>query len=342
MNDIASRIDPLFAQFDRPGSPGCALGIVWDGKLAFTRGYGQADLEHSVANGASAAYNIGSESKQFTGACIALLVEAGLLRLADPVNRFMPAVPFDGSRITIDHLVHHTSGIPDYWDRLEAAGRLDELSDRNTILRYALSYERADFAPGQACRYSNTGYLLLAAIIENVTSMRFGSFLNQAVLMPLGMTNTAVYDDPQMAIPHRARAYVKSPDGRFELKTWPNYTGYGDGNIYSTVEDLVRWDQNFRENRLGNGRFLELMHTRGRLQNGTACKYAFGLDMGQFGPDNWRGEAISAHGGGCAGFESILLRIPSRQFTVILLCNTRDRSLKPKAMDIADTLLIRA
>jgi CubicO group peptidase (beta-lactamase class C family) len=159
------------------------------------------------------------------------------------------------------------------------------------------------------------------------------------VLTPLGMSDTAVYENRKMIIPRRASAYVKRPAGRFALKVFWNYTTYGDGNVYSTVEDLCRWDHNFSANRLGKGRFLEIMHTRGRLRDGTLCKYAFGLDMGQFCPDNWRGEPILAHGGSNAGFESLILRIPSRCFTVVLLCNTRDRGLKPKAFDIADALL---
>lgn len=256
----------------------------------------------------------------------------------------MPEVPFNGDRITIDHLVHHTSGIPDWWDRAEAEGRLEEvleeMGNRDAVLRYALSYSRPDFEPGQACRYSNTGYLLLAVVIEKVTGMQFPAFLTQAVLSPLGMSHTAVYEDRRMVIPRRASAYVAGPDGRLALRVYGNYTAYGDGNIYSTVEDLFRWDQNLYADRLGKGRFLEIMHTRGRLRDGSPCRYAFGMDAGEFCPNNWRGEPIYAHGGACGGFESLLLRIPSRRFAVIELCNTRG-SFKPKTFDIADAILGR-
>jgi CubicO group peptidase (beta-lactamase class C family) len=176
-SDIASKVDPLFAEYDRPDSPGCALGIVMDGQVAYRRGYGQASLEHGIPNGTRIAYDIASESKQLTAACIALLVEEGLLRLTDPISRFVPEVPFHGNQITIDHLVHHTSGIPDYWDRAEAEGREEEMSDRDASLRYGLSYNSPEFEPGQACRYSNTGYVLLGAVIEKVTAMRFAAFL---------------------------------------------------------------------------------------------------------------------------------------------------------------------
>ena len=339
MCDIADRVDSLFAQYDRTDSPGCALGIAMDGELVYERGYGQASLEHGIPNGPQIAYDIASESKQMTAACIALLIEDGVLQLTDPISRFAPEVPFNGDKITIDHLVHHTSGIPDYWDRAEAEGREEEMSDRDSSLHYALSYKSPDFEPGEACRYSNTGYLLLAAVVEKVSSMRFSSFLKPAVLEPLGMNDTTVYDDRRMVIPRRASAYVKKSDGHFALKVYWNYTAYGDGNVYSTVKDLFRWDQNLYDNRLGNGRFLDIMHTRGRLRDGTLCKYAFGMDMGQFCPDNWRGEPIFAHGGGNAGFESLILRIPNRRFCVIQLCNTRDKSLKPKTFAIADALL---
>lgn len=339
VSDIAAQVDSLFAQYDRANSPGCALGVVMDGKLVYTRGYGQASLEHGIPNGPQIAYDIASESKQMTAACIALLIEDSLLHLTDPISRFVPEVPFNGDRITIDHLVHHTSGIPDYWDRAEAEGREEEMSDRDSSLQYALSYSRPDFDPGQACRYSNTGYVLLAAVVEKVTSRRFSDFLTQAVLVPLGMNNTTVYEDRRMVIPHRAIAYVKGPEGRFALKMYWDYTAYGDGNIYSTVEDLFHWDQNLYASRLGKGRFLEIMHTPGRLRDGTLCKYAFGMDAGQFCPDNWHGDPIFAHGGSNAGFESLILRIPSRRFCVILLCNTRDPSFKPKTSTIADAFL---
>lgn len=340
MNDIAAKIDDLFSQYDQIDTPGCALGIGMDGELAYTRGYGQASLEHGIPNGPQIAYDIASESKQLTAACIAILIEDELLQLTDPISRFVPEVPFNADRITIDHLVHHTSGIPDYWDRAEADGLEEEMSDRDSSLHYALSYKSPDFEPGKACRYSNTGYLLLAVVIEKVTSMSFSNFLTQSVLTPLGMNNTTVYEHRRMVIPRRANAYVKESDGRFALKMYWNYTAYGDGNVYSTVEDMFRWEQNFYDNRLGKGRFLEIMHTPGRLKDGTLCKYALGMDAGEFCPDNWRDEPIFAHGGSNAGFESLLLRIPSRRFCVILLCNTRDQDLKPKTFAIADALLL--
>ena len=148
-SDIASKVDPLFAQYDRPDSPGCALGIGLDGQVVYTRGYGRASLEDGVANGPRIVYDIASESKQLTAACIALLVEDGVLRLTDTIARFVPEVPVNGHRITVDHLVHHTGGIPDYWDRAEAEGLEGELSDRDSVLRYALSYDHPDFEPGE-------------------------------------------------------------------------------------------------------------------------------------------------------------------------------------------------
>lgn len=336
--DVAAKVDALFAEYNRPDTPGCAIGVGLDGELVFTRGYGQANLEHSIPNGPEIAYDIASESKQLTAACIALLIEEGLIQLTDPLSRFVSDVP-NADEITIDHLVHHTSGLPDYWDRIEAEGREEDVSDRDSSLHYALSFDRLDFKPGQACRYSNTGYLLLAVIVEKITSMSFSEYLTQAVLAPLGMNDTVVYDNPKMIIPRRASAYVKKDDGKFELKVYWDYTAYGDGNIYSTVEDLFRWDQNLYNNRLGKGQFLDIMHTFGRLRDGTLCKYAFGMDAGEFCPDNWRGEPIFAHGGSNAGFESALFRIPSRRFCVIQLCNTRDPKFKPKVFDIADAFL---
>lgn len=338
MNDITVKIDELFSEYDRPNTPGCVIGVGLDGQLVYTRGYGQANLERGIPNGLGISYDIASESKQLTAACIALLIEEGLIHLADPLSRFVPNVP-NADAITIDHLVHHTSGLPDYWDRIEAEGREEEITDRDSSLRYALSFDRPDFEPGQACRYSNTGYLLLAVIVEKVTSMSFPDYLTQAILLPLGMKDTVVYDQYRKPVPSRASAYVKQVDGRYTEKVYWNYTAYGDGNVYSTVEDLFRWDQNFYSNQLGKGRFLDIMHTFGRLRDGTKCKYAFGMDAGEFCPDHWHGEAIFAHGGSNAGFESLLFRIPSRRFCVIEMCNTRNSEFKPKTFDVADAFL---
>lgn len=338
--DIAAKVDPVFAEYDRPGRPGCAVGVVCGGQLVYGRGYGLANIAQGVPNGTRIAYNIGSESKQFTGACVALLIEQGLLGRADPINRFVPGIPFGGSEITIDHLVHHTSGLPDWWERAEAEGCLEallETGDRDQVLRYALSCTQPDFEPGQACRYSNTGYLLLAAVVEKATAMDFRAFLSDAVLRPLGMDDTAVFGGRGMLTSQMSDAYREKPGEGFVSKVYWNYTAYGDGNIYSTVEDLSRWNQNLDEGRLGKGRFLEIMHSGTRLRDGSLCRYAFGIDGGQFGPSHWRGEAIYAHGGACGGFESVLLRIPGRRLAVILLGNTR--GVKRKALDVADALL---
>jgi CubicO group peptidase (beta-lactamase class C family) len=340
--DLARKIDALFMEYDRPDSPGCSLGVVQDGQLVYARGYGCANLDHGIPNTPRTAFGIGSESKQFTGACIALLVEERVLSLDQGIRRWVPALPGFCGGVTLGHLVHHTSGLPDYHGAPDyIAHQMDERPVRQQeLVDFAIRrIDKLDFAPGARCSYSNTGYLFLAMIVQDVTGMSFARFLRQRILDPLGMHHTYVYapEDAGMVIPNRATAYAKADDGRFRmLHHWHDIVP-GDGKMISTVEDLAIWDANFYGSRIGGMHFLEIMHTPGRLNDGSPCRYGFGLDMGQFARAECEGVPIVTHGGAHGGFESVLLRLPSRRMSVILLCNIR--GLKPKALAIASALL---
>ena len=204
---------------------------------------------------------------------------------------------------------------------------------------YAFQYDRLDFAPGERCSYSNTGYLLLAVVVQQIAGMPFGRFLHEHILQPLGMRNTLVHDNPNMIIPRRAFAYTRGPNGGWQMNVSWNQTVPGDGKMFSTIEDLALWDQNFYEPKIGHGQFCQTMLTRGRLNDGTPCNYAFGLDLGEFAPAECCGHRIITHGGGCGGFESLLLRLPEVQLSLILLCNTRDRRFRTSAAEIVNIVL---
>jgi CubicO group peptidase (beta-lactamase class C family) len=334
-----SQIDRLFEEYDRPHSPGCALGIIYRGQLVYGRGYGLADRVRAIPNTTATAFGIGSESKQFTAACIALLVGEGRLGLDDDLRRWVPAVPWFGKTITIQHLVHHTSGLPDYYDDYVKRGLIENGLSQEQLLDFALRrFDQLDFVPGDRCSYSNTGYLLLAATVEKVAGAPFGRFLQERILDPLGMKRTFVRDKAEMDIPCRATPYGRDSEGGFVIKDYPDDIVPGDGKMFSTVEDLLLWDRNFYEDRIGRQGFMELMLSPGRLNDGRACRYAFGLDLGEFAPAACAGIPVVTHGGAHGGFESIILRLPARQLSVILLCNTRDNRFKPLAFQLAGTL----
>jgi CubicO group peptidase (beta-lactamase class C family) len=334
-----SQIDRLFEDYDRPGSPGCSLGIIHGGQLVYGRGYGLADLAREIPNTTATAFGIGSESKQFTAACIALLADEGRLGLDDDVRRWAPAVPQFGPTIAIQHLVHHTSGLPDYYDDYVKRGLIEMGLSQEQLLDFALGrFDRPDFVPGERCSYSNTGYLLLAAVVEKASGMPFSRFLQDRILAPLGMTRTLVRDKPDMDIPGQATPYVPGSDGGFAVRHYANDIVPGDGKMYSTVDDLLLWDRNFYHDRLGRPGFVDLMLSPGRLNDGRLCRYAFGLDLGEFAPATCAAVPVVTHGGAHGGFESIILRLPARQLSVILLCNVRDNRFKPLAYQIAGSL----
>jgi CubicO group peptidase (beta-lactamase class C family) len=334
-----SEIDRHFRDYGGPASPGCALGIICRGQLVYGRGYGLADLARGIPNTTTTAFGIGSESKQFTAACVTLLVCEGRLGLNDEVSRWMPAATRIDKRITVQHLVHHTSGLPDYYDDYLERGLIERGLSQEQLLDFALRrFNQLDFVPGERCGYSNTGYLVLAAIVEKVSGMPFCRFLRDRILAPLGMNRTWVRDKADMVIPGQATPYVRGTDGGFVVRHYSRDVVPGDGKMYSTVEDLLLWDRNFYQDRIGPPGFLELMLSPGRLNDGRMCRYAFGLDLGEFAPATCAGAPVVTHGGAHGGFESILLRLPTRQLSVILLCNVRDSRFKPLAYQIAGAL----
>lgn len=334
-----SQIDWPFREYDGPHSPGCALGIIYRGQLVYGRGYGLADIARAIPNTTATAFGIASESKQFTAACIALLVGEGRLGLDNDIRQWIPTMPWFGKTITIQHLVHHSSGLPDYYDDYVRRGLIENGLSLEQLLNFALGrFDQLDFVPGDRCSYSNTGYLLLAAVVEKVSGMPFSRFLQDRILAPLGMKSTLVRDRVDMIIQGQAIPYVRGSSGGFAIKHYSNDIAPGDGKMYSTIEDLLLWDRNFYEGRIGRPGFMELMLSPGRLNDGRVCRYAFGLDLGEFAPATCAGIPVVTHGGAHGGFESIILRLPARQFSVILLCNTRDSRFKPLAYQLAGIL----
>lgn len=329
-------IDSLFTPMAHAGTPGCAVGVYQEGAVAFARGYGFANLTHDVPITPRTRFTVGSVSKQFTAAAIALLVRAGRLSLDDDVRRFLPELPDLGTPVRVRHLVHHTSGMRDFWELVGLAGlRFDDGYTSADMLALAARQRGLNFPPGSAYRYSNTGYLALGAIVQRVTGQSLRRFADSALFRPLGMHETLFLDDHTEVVPGRALAYTPVPGAaeRWRIDVWNNDL-VGQGGIVTTLADLQKWDENFHTGAVGGAAFLALMHEVEPLTSGAPNRYAFGLTVGRY-----RGERLVEHTGSTGGYRAALFRFPDRRTSVALLCNRSTVNTAALSLRIADAVL---
>jgi len=317
-------IDRIFAEWDRRDSPGCALGVYQEGRIAYERGYGMSDLEHDIANTAESVFYAGSLAKQFTAMAAALAMEEGKLAIDDPIRKYLPELPEYASPITVGHLLHHTSGLRDYNTLLWIAGRRDdEAFDNLTVLRITARQKQLNFRPGDEYLYSNTGYTLLALIVERATRTLFSEFAAKRIFEPLGMAATHYHTDDSRLVKWRALGYGGRA-GAFTLDI-PSNERAGAGGLFTSIRDLLQWDENFYSARVGGRGVVERLLTRGTLNSGTRLTYAWGLEIGTY-----RGLPIVEHGGSFGGYRAHLLRFSDQHATVALLCNLG--SINPRAL----------
>ena len=329
-----AQVDRVFATWDKSDSPGCALGIVQNGKLVYQKGYGQANLEHDVPIRPSTVFYIASTSKQFTAASIALLAKQNKLSLDDDIRKYLPELPVYESPVTIRHLIHHTSGIPDYLELLGLAGqRLDDVHGEEEILELLSRQKSLSFKPGDQFLYSNSGYFLLAVIVKRVSGKSLAQFAEEQIFLPLGMTHSRFHDSRTRLVKNRAQGYFSSKEGEFR-NYLTQFDRVGDGGLMTTVEDLYRWDQALENGTLGGKDFADSLLTQGQLNNGSVLSYGFGLMIGQQG-----GLKTVSHGGSFIGFKSELLRIPEQRLSVICLCNHNAADATKLAKEVANIML---
>ena len=310
-------VDALFRDFDRPGVPGASVMVIRDGKVLYQRGYGLADVEGRVAATTATNYRLASVTKQFTAMGIMILAERGKLAYDDPLSKFFPNYPAYGKQITIRHLLTHTSGLWAYEDVIppERTTQLKDLDVLELLQRQTKTY----FAPGSAYRYSNTGYAHLALIVERVSGIRFADFLKKNIFDPLHMAGTVAFEEGVSVVAHRAYGYT-ARDGGF-ARTDQSLTSavLGDGGIYSSVEDLYRWDQGLYNGRLVRAETLKQAFTPATLSDGKKTSYGFGWETGEL-----RGLANVHHSGSSVGFRTFILRFPEKRFSTIVLTNRGD------------------
>ena len=315
---LAAKLDAIFGQYGQAGTPGCAVGIRRGDAPAFAAGYGAASLEQSVPITADTVFDIGSAAKQFTAASVVLLEEDGKLSLDDPLSRFVPELPEWSRRTTLSQLLHHTSGIRDYTDLLSLAGaRVADVTTDREALDILARQKGLDFEPGTKYSYSNSGYFLLSIVVSRAAGKPFPEFTAERIFRPLGMTSTRFVPDHRELVLRRAGGYAKGKSGwRVAASDWEQN---GDGVLQTTVLDLLRWDENFDDPRVGGRRLVEELTTPGRLASGEPIDYALALRV-----DTDGGLRRVRHGGSWAGFKAEFLKYPERRVTVVTLCNFRE------------------
>ncbi|WP_052172604.1 serine hydrolase domain-containing protein [Psychroserpens jangbogonensis] len=330
-------IDSLFIEWDKPEVPGCALGIIQDGKLIYSKGYGIGDLEHDIQITPTSVFYTGSVSKQFVTFSILLLEEQGKLDLDDKIQKYLPDFPEYDTPLTIRHFIHHTSGVRDYLTLMYLKGRnyLDN-SDVDEVYELIKKQKELNFSPGEKYLYSNSCYFMLAMIVEKAANQSLKEFSHENIFQPLGMKNTLFYDDNTDLIKNRVFSYYKKRDEDGFINLIMRFDLVGSGGVYSSIEDLFLWDQNFYINKLGKGgqEIIHRMHEEGLLNNGESSGYAFALNNGTY-----RGLKTVSHGGALAGYRAQLMRFPEENFSIIILANRGDANTTRMSYQVADIFL---
>ena len=329
------RVDRTFAAYDKAGSPGCALGVIRDGEFIYRKGYGTASLELGVPLSSNSVFYMGSVSKQFTAASVVLAAEQGYLSLDDSIRKYIPELPDYGHPITLRQMLHHTSGFRDIFGLLEMSGRNPlDVHPTAELIDLVARQKALNYAPGAEYLYSNTNYFLLAEVVKRTTKKPLSVFAAENIFQPLGMTHTRFYDDHTVVVPGRIPAYLPGKSGSFLVGWSTNFDKVGDGGLMSSVDDLLLWDRNFYENRLGKGTLLKEMLTPGVLNNGQSIAYALALELGTY-----RGLPIVEHGGALFGYRTEILRFPEQRFTVLCLCNLSSADPSGLSRKVADVYL---
>jgi CubicO group peptidase (beta-lactamase class C family) len=329
------RVDRIFAAYDKVGSPGCALGVIRGGNFIYRKGYGMASLELGVPLSPQSVFYMGSVSKQFTAASVVLAAEQGFLSLDDNVRKYIPELPDYGHLITLRQMLHHTSGFRDFLTLLEISGRHEsDLHSKDEMLDLIVRQKGLNNVPGDEYIYSNTNYFLLGVVVERATKKSLANFADENIFQPLGMVHTRFYDDHTRVLPGRVAAYDPGGNGSFLVDWSTNYDTVGGGGLMSSVDDLLLWDRNFYQNRLGKGTLLNEMQTRGELNNSSQIDYALGLELGKY-----RGLPTVEHGGDLFGYRTEILRFPGQRFTVVCLCNLSSVPPDILSREVADIFL---
>jgi CubicO group peptidase (beta-lactamase class C family) len=343
----ASSIDSLFAKY-RPQHPGCAVLVVKDGIPIFEKGYGVADLRTHEKITPETNFRLASLTKQFTAMAIMLLVHDGKLRYDERLTDIFPGFPAYGQAITIRQMLNHTSGLIDYEDIMGKDysgvpdGKITQIHDAG-VLDLLERESSTRFVPGTHWEYSNSGYVLLGLVVQQRSGMKFGDFLRQRIFLPSGMTHTIVYEKGKNEVEHRAYGHTLQPDGFRETDQSSTSATLGDGGIYSSLQDLAKWDGALRKHTLLSKKEMEAAFTAATAPNGgpltrldgsMAPLYGFGWFL-----DAYHGHRRYWHYGETVAFRTAIERFPDQRLTVVVLSNRLDTNAPALADRAADLYL---
>jgi len=330
---LETQLDSLFSSIDQPDVPGAALVITRGDSIHFSKGYGMADLEHGVPVTANTVFMAASISKQFTAYSIALLVTRSEISLQDPITNYVPEMNSFTPPITVQHLVHHTSGLRDEFNLLALAGyQMDDRITKTDILNLLYQQHDLNFDPGTQYLYSNSGYTLLSEIIERVSGESFSDWTRENLFQPLGMMSSRFPSKPGEIIPNVASGYITIPDGYKVQRV--NYSSVGASGLYTTALDIGRWLIALDTGELGGLDTRELVHTRGVLTNGTVLPYAYGISYGRF-----RGARSIGHSGSHRGYRAWVGRFIDHDLGIVVLGNLEEFDPYDMALKVASLFI---
>lgn len=334
-DDVAqARVEAIFAPWTTTSTPGMTVGIYREGEIVYTGAFGMANLEHDIPLAPTSIFHIASISKQFTDMCIAILAAEGALDVDDDIRLYVPEVPDFGTTITIRHLIHHVSGLRDQWMLLYLAGwREEDLVTEVDVLDLVQRQTALNFAPNTEYLYCNTGYTLLSMIVKRVSGLSLRQFAQARIFGPLGMTRTHFHDDHSEIVKGRTQAYEPRKGGGYHVSI-PEFDVVGTTSLFTTVEDLAKWDGNFISAQVGGPDLVAMIQQPGTFADGTPMSYAWGLLR-----DTYRGAIQIGHGGADHGYRSDYFRLPEFGLTVTVLSNVSDSGPHQLAQQVADAVL---
>jgi CubicO group peptidase (beta-lactamase class C family) len=316
---LAARADSVFTAYRIAAVPGCAVGVDQNGLPLLRAAYGQANLEHPVLNTPSTIFEAGSVAKQFTAAAVLLLVARNQLALSDSLQKWFPEFPQYDATITIAHLLQHTSGLRDWGAIADLAGwpRGSRAATQADALDIMIRQRGLNHPPGTSYSYTNSGYNLLAMLIERITGESLAEFTKQEFFVPLGMSHTSWRDDFARVVPGRAQAYRRQ--GNSWVLDMPFENAHGNGGLLTTVGDLLIWNRALNEGRIGNPDVSTAMQASGHFNDGKPVGYGGGLSIGLI-----REVPAVSHTGSTAGYRAVLAHFPDQEVNVAILCNAAD------------------
>lgn len=329
------QVDLLFDAYTRPGSPGCAIGIVSDGQIAYRQGYGLASLELGVPiDPAVTVFDTGSLAKPFTAMSVLLLERDRKLSLDDSIRAHVPGLPSAFEPVTLRQLLHHTGGAGDYTPALLLGGvRFEDVAGAEDVMRLLTRTTDLTAPAGTRYEYSNTGFFLLGQAVQSASGRTLPDFAHERIFQPLGMTRTRFLDNHTTVVPGRAASYAPDGKGGYSLVT-SNWEMVGDGALLTTAEDMVRWAAGLGSEKVGGPALVQALQTKGALNDGTPIKAARSVVV-----DTYRGRPIAVSTGSWAGFIANQLRFPEDGFAVMTLCNVADADVEGIGRKVADIYL---